>query len=317
MSAVLDRERAWPALPLAEWQETLDTLHRWTQLVGKTRLALVPPVNHWWHVTLRVGARGLVAPAMPYEGRTIEIGFDFIDQALVVCTSDGAVRGFALEPRSVADFYRVYLRTLEELGIHVPIWRRPVELPDDLPFDEDQVHRSYDGEHARRCWLALTQAARVIERFRGRFLGKASPVQFFWGSFDLACTRFNGARAPQHPGGVPHLADRVVREAYSHACISAGWWPGTPDSAVSEPAFYAYAYPEPDGLPAARIEPSAARYEPTLREFILPYDAVRTASEPDAVLLAFLQSTYAAAARLAGWSPDLERAPAPALLNSR
>lgn len=302
------RDAVWPSLPLAEWADTLETLHRWTQLPGKTRLALSPPVNHWWHVTLRVGPRGLATPAIPYGGGSFDVAFDFIDHQLVVRTSDGAVRTTALAPRSVADFHRAYTGMLDELGIRAHIWPRPMELTDDLSLAEDEVHRSYDPEYAHRCWCALAQAARVLEIFRGRFLGKASPVHFFWGSFDLACTRFNGALAPRHPGGIPHLPDRVVREAYSHACISAGWWPGTPGSAVAEPAFYAYAYPEPEGLATAPIGPKEAWYEPTFREFILPYEVARTAADPDAVVLEFLQSTYEAAAGLAGWDRALERA---------
>lgn len=305
------RRDAWPSLPFAEWKDTLDTLHRWMQIVGKTRLALASPVNHWWHVTLYLTARGLGTSPMPAGGGALEVEFDFIDHQLVARTSGGATRALALAPRSVADFYDEYEAMLASLGIEVPIWPVPVEMADDLRFTEDEQHRSYDADAAARCWRILGQAHRVIEAFRGRFLGKCSPVHVFWGSFDLACTRFSGRRAPVHPGGIPHLPDRVVREAYSHECISAGWWPG--DGPVGEPAFYAYAYPEPAGFGEAAVRPAAAYYHPELREFVLPYEAVRTAELPDEPLLEFLQGTYEAGARLAGWDRGaLERAaPAP------
>ena len=290
---------AWPSLPLGEWQETKDTLHMWTQIVGKVRLALAPMVNHWWQVPLYVTSRGLTTSAMPAAERLVELTFDFLDHVLRVETSDGSAREIALAPRAVADFYRDFMSTLHALGIDVKIWPHPVEVERAIPFDQDREHASYDPEYATRFWRALVQASRGLHAFRSGFLGKCSPVHFFWGSFDLACTRFSGRRAPLHSGGVPNLADWVVREAYSRECISAGWWPGSP--AVPEPAFYAYAYPEPAGCPEAAIRPEGARYEWNLREWVLPYEAVRTAADPDAALLAFCQSTYDVAADLGGW----------------
>ena len=297
----------WPALPLAEWEATRDTLHMWTQIVGKVRLALAPMVNHWWQVALYVNARGLTTSAMPYAGGVVEMRFDFLDHALRVETSTGGVRAVALEPRSVASFYHEVKEVLRDVGVDAYIWRWPVELPEVIPFDEDETHAAYDADAAQRFWRLLVQADRVLNAFRGRFVGKCSPVHFWWGSFDLACTRFSGRTAPPHPGGMPHLADRVAREAYSHECISAGWWPG--GGPVMEPAFYAYAYPEPAGCPEAPILPDAAGYHPQMREWIMPYEAVRTAADPDAALLAFLESTYGTAARLGGWDrAALERA---------
>ena len=297
----------WPALPLAGWQDSYETLHLWTQVVGKVRLALAPMVNHWWQVPLYVCARGLTTSAMPYGDRVVELTFDFRDHVLRVETSDGGSRTVALAPRSVADFHGETMAALRAVGVDVRIHRRPVELPAVIPFDEDETHAAYDGEAVRRCWRILAQAGRVLGEFRGRFVGKCSPVHFWWGSFDLACTRFSGRRAPPHPGGIPNLPDRVAREAYSHECMSAGWWPG--GGAVNEPAFYAYAYPEPAGCPEAGIRPDAAYYHPELREWILPYDAVRTAADPDALLLAFLESTYDVVARLGAWDRSaLERA---------
>ena len=290
---------AWPALPLDEWRPTYDTLHLWSQMVGKTRLALAPMQNHWWQVTLYVTSRGLGGPPLPYGDRTLDIDFDFIDHQLVVRTSDGATRSLALAPRSVADFYAEYRGLLRALDVDVRIRPIPMEMETVVPFQEDRTHASYDPDSAQRCWRALTQADRVLRAFRGRFLGKCSPVHFWWGGFDLSCTRFSGRRAPLHPAGLPNLADRVTREAYSHECISAGWWPG--GGVLREPAFYAYAYAEPAGLSAAAIRPREAYYHRELREFILPYDAVRTAACPDEMLLAFLQSTYDAAADLLGW----------------
>ncbi|MGQ0815600.1 MAG: DUF5996 family protein [Gemmatimonadota bacterium] len=301
----------WPALALEDWQDTYTTLHRWLQMVGKTRLALAPMQNHWWQVTLYLSARGLTTSAVPFGHRTFEVEFDFLSHQLVVRTSDGEVASLPLEPRPVAEFYDAYERLLHSLGIHAPIWPVPAELADTLPFTEDQMHASYDGDAAQRCWRALAQADRVLKEFRSRFIGKCSPSHFWWGAFDLACTRFSGRRAPQHPGGVPNISDAVVREAYSHECISAGWWPGTVGGPVAEPAFYAYAYPEPPGCPDARIEPAAAMYHMALREWILPYEAVRSAPHPDAVLLTFLQSTYETAADLGAWDrAALEAGPA-------
>jgi hypothetical protein len=291
----------WPGLPLAGWSETKETVHRWLQIVGKTRLALAYPVNHWWHVALYPTVRGLTTSPMPCNGRMVEVELDFLDHRLVARTSEGDSRLVTLVARPVADFYREYLRQLESLGLELRIRPIPSELEDELPFGEDLVHAAYDAGAAARCSLILSQAARVLQRFRGRFLGKCSPVHLFWGAFDLACTRFSGRPAPPHPGGVPHLPDRVVREAYSHECISAGWWPGAEGGPVAEPAFYAYAYPEPAGFANARVSPNTAYYEPALREFILPYEAVRSAPRPDDMLLDFLQSTYQAGADLGGW----------------
>jgi len=289
----------WPALPLAEWQDTRDTLHLWTQVVGKVRLALAPMVNHWWQVPLYVSARGLTTSAMPYAGGAVALTFDFLDHVLRVETSRGDVRTVALEPRSVASFYHAVMRALHECGVDVRIWPVSVELPEAIRLDQDETHAAYDAGAAQRFWRLLVQADRVLHEFRGRFVGKCSPVHFWWGSFDLACTRFSGRTAPAHPGGVPHLADRVAREAYSHECISAGWWPG--GGAVTDAAFYAYAYPEPDGCRTAPIHPPSGRYDEDLREWILPYDSVCTAADPDATLRAFLESTYEAAARLGDW----------------
>jgi hypothetical protein len=309
-STTIDRRKAtiWPSLPLAEWQDTRDTLQRWVQMVGKTRLALAPPVNHWWHVTLYLTARGLTTSPMPCGTRTLEVELDFVDHNLVLRTSDGATRAIALVPRSVADFYREYTALLDSLGVSVRIRPVPAEMADALRFTEDHQHRSYDPDHAARCWRILSQANRVIQTFRGRFLGKCSPVHFFWGGFDLACTRFSGRRAPLHPGGIPNLPDRITREAYSHECISAGWWPGGGGAPVTEPAFYAYGYPEPAGYSGAEILPADAYYHPDLKEFILPYESVRTAERPDEMLLQFLQTTYEAGADLGRWDrPALER----------
>jgi hypothetical protein len=301
------RRTAWPTLPLAGWKDTLDTLHRWVQIVGKTRLALAPPINHSWHVTLYLTARGLTTSPMPYGDRTLQVELDFNDHNLLLLTSDRPTRTLPLVPRTVAEFYREYTSLLGSLGLRVPIRPIPSEMEDELPFPEDEQHRSYDAQSAARCWKILSSADGIFQRFRGRFVGKCSPVHFFWGAFDLACTRFSGRRAPLHPGGVPHLPDRVVREAYSHECISAGWWPG--GGPVPEPAFYSYAYPEPPGFAKARVRPKAAYYSADLREFVLPYEAVRTAERPDQVLLEFLQSTYEAGADLGAWDrAALERA---------
>jgi hypothetical protein len=307
---VADRRKqaAWPSLPLAEWKDTLNTLHRWVQIVGKTRLALAHPVNHWWHVTLYLTSRGLTTSPMPYANRTLEVELDFVDHNLLVRTSDRATRAIALIPRTVADFYREYTALLDSLGVRVAIRPVPSEMEDTLPFTEDQEHRSYDPEYAGRAWRVLAQANRVIQDFRGRFIGKCSPAHFFWGGFDLACTRFSGRRAPPHPGGVPNLPDWIAREAYSHECISAGWWPG--GGPVPEPVFYSYIYPEPKGFAEARVLPGEAYYSSELREFVLPYEAVRSSSRPDQTLLEFLQATYEAGADLAGWDRRaLERTP--------
>jgi hypothetical protein len=308
MSALRAGE-SWPPLPFEQWQDTLTTLQRWMQMVGKTRLALAPMTNHWWQVALSVTARGLTTSPMPHGERTFEIELDFVDHALSVRTSDGAARTMPLIPRSVADFHRDYRSVLDSLGLDVKIWPVPVEMPDAVPFPKDVSHASYDADAAQRCFRVLAQADRLLKQFRGRFLGKCSPVHFWWGGFDLSCTRFSGRRAPPHPGGIPNLPDRVTREAYSHECISAGWWPG--GGLLREPAFYAYAYAEPPGLGKAAIRPREAYYHRELREFVLPYGSVRTAARPDEMVLAFLQSTYEAAAGLLGWDrAALERAPA-------
>jgi len=300
---------AWPALPLAAWQDTYATLHMWTQIVGKTRLALAPMENHWWHVVLLPTARGLIAPAMPSGTRTLDIEFDFIDHCLVARTNDGTRRELQLGPMSVAEFYRRYRALLDDLGIEARFLARPNEVAVAIPFAEDTTHASYDPDAAQRCWRILAQGTRVLRMFRSRYVGKCSPVHFWWGAFDLSCTRFSGRPAPPHPGGFPNLPDRITREAYSHECISAGWWPGSIGGPVAEPAFYAYAYPEPVGCPTAPIRPQAASYHLELREWVLPYEAVRTAADPDAMLLEFLQSTYEVAAELGGWDRRaLERA---------
>ena len=299
----------WPALPLEAWQDTYATLHMWTQIVGKTRLALSPMENHWWQVTLLPSARGLVAPAMPFGAHTLDVEFDFIDHCLVARASHGARHVLPLEAQPVAAFYAQYRALLEALGVEARFVARPNEVVEAIPFAEDTKHASYDPDAAQRCWRIIASGTRVLRTFRSRFVGKSSPAHFWWGAFDLSCTRFSGRRAPQHPGGFPNLPDRVTREAYSHECISAGWWPGNVGGPVAEPAFYAYAYPEPVGCPAAAIRPRAASYHLELREWVLPYEAVRTASDPDAMLMEFLQSTYDVAADLGGWDRSaLERA---------
>jgi hypothetical protein len=289
----------WPNLPFPEWQDTCATLHLWTQVVGKIRLVQAPWVNQSWHVAYYVTARGLTTSPIRYGERVFQIDFDFIDHRLLVQTGEGEVRTVTLQPRSVADFYRAVFAQLDELGLRVAINTTPNELMQAIPFELDDQHRSYDRDAVRRFFGALLQADRVLKEFRARFHGKCSPVHFFWGSFDLAVTRFSGRPAPEHPGGVPHLPDRVAREAYSHEVSSCGFWPGS--EALPEPAFYAYAYPEPAGFSTAPAGPAAAYYHPDLHEFILPYDKVREASSPDATLLDFLQRTYAAAAERARW----------------
>jgi len=294
---------AWPALPLATWRDTYATLHMWTQIVGKTRLALAPMENHWWQVSLYVTPRGLTTSAMPCGERSVEVEFDFIDHALALRASDGASTRFALVPRSVADFYALYLAALHSLGVEPVLMASPVEVETAIPFAQDRTHASYDAGAAHRCWQILAGTDRVLKRFRGRFLGKQSPVQFFWGSFDMASTRFSGRAAPRHPGGAPHCPDYVMVEAYSHECASAGFWPG--GGAVDEPAFYAYAYPRPSGYEKQAVRPAAARFDAKAGEFILPYEAVRGDPDPDGVLLEFFQSTYDAAADLARWDRAL------------
>ncbi len=259
----------------------------WLQIVGKTRLALAPMVNHWWQVPLYTSARGLTTSRIPYATSGFSVELDFVEHTLQVERDDGRTFTMALAPRSVADFYDEYMSGLRSLGIDVSFWPVPVEVANPIRFTSDETHGSYDRDAAHDFWRALAQAARVLEIFRGRFIGKCSPVHFFWGSFDLACTRFNGARAPDHPGGVPGLADWVTREAYSHACISAGWWPGAIGSPMAEAVFYAYAYPEPEGCPTAQIRPEAGFYHSVMHEWMLPYEAVRTAADPDDAALGF------------------------------
>jgi hypothetical protein len=297
---------AWPALPLDGWKETYETLHRWTQVVGKIRLVQTPWINHSWHSTLYVTARGLTTGPVPHGATSFQLNFDFLNHELTIRTSLGGMRTLRLGPRSVAVFYRDLMATLDDLGVPVRIRTTPNELPDAVPFDQDTAHAAYDPAAVTRFWRALEQANRVFTEFRARFVGKCSPVHFFWGAFDLAVTRFSGRPAPPHPGGVPNLADWVVREAYSHEVSSAGFWPGGPG--VEEAAFYSYAYPEPAGFKDVRVRPAAAYYHKDLREFILPYDAVRTAGDPDATLMEFLQSTYEAAADRGRWDrTSLER----------
>ncbi len=288
-----DLPQCWPALPLSSWNDTRATLHMWTQMVGKVRLALTPKVNHWWNVPLYVTSRGLTTSQMPYGDRALELWFDFIDHQLVLQASDGLRKTLPLAPRPVADFYLQFMDMLRSAGFDVKIWKMPVEIPDPIPFDQDRTHASYDPESARKFWRILLSVQQVLDEFRSRFLGKSSPVHFFWGSFDLAVTRFSGRRAPERPG-----ADSITREAYSHEVSSVGFWPG---SGAIDAAFYSYAAPEPPGFKNAHLLPSAARYDPQLSEFILMYDDVRKAPSPSAALLDFCQSTYEAAANLATW----------------
>jgi hypothetical protein len=295
------REQIWPRLAVKDWQETYATLHMWTQIVGHIRMKQTPLVNHWWNTALYLTSRGLTTSPIPYGTRTFDIDFDFIDHRLFIRTSDGAVKTLALEPRSVADFYREVMDTLRSLAIEVRIHGKPDEVADPIPFAEDDKHASYDAEYANRFWRVLLQADRVFKQFRSTFIGKCSPVHFFWGSFDLAVTRFSGRRAPERVG-----ADAITREGYSHEVISHGFWPG--GGAVESPIFYSYTAPNPVGLDKAVVRPSSAFYTTELSEFILPYDAVREADSPDEMLLEFCESTYEAGARLANWDRDsLER----------
>lgn len=294
-------QEMWPELPLEAWQDTYATLHMWTQIVGKVRLALTPKINHWWGVPLYVNPLGLTTSAIPYSGGDFEVQFDFVHHKLVVQTSHDTIRTLALAPRSVADFYREFEAALVSLGIAAKILRMPVEIPDPIPFDQDIKHASYDSEYANRFWRILVSCDAIFNEFRAGFIGKASPVHFFWGSFDLAATRFSGRRAPEREG-----ADSITREAYSHEVISAGFWPGGGD--VKGAAFYAYAAPEPAGFAQHPVRPAEAFYHPQLKEFILMYDEVRQAASPRESLLAFLQSTYDAGADLAKWNrKELER----------
>jgi hypothetical protein len=304
------REEAWPSLPLESWSDTCATLHMWTQIVGKIRLAQTPWINHSWHVTLYVTARGLTTSPIPYRSRTFQIDFDFLSHQLILQASDGRRGTFPLEPQSVAAFYRRLMEELDRLDLHVDIHKRPNEVLEPIRFDQDESHRIYDPRYSNRFWRILVQADRVLKEFRGRFIGKCSPVHLFWGALDLAVTRFSGQRAPEHPGGIPNLPDWVTREAYSHEVSSCGFWPG--GGAIPYAAFYSYSYPEPAGFSAASIKPEAAFYSADLREFILPYDVVRQSKSPDETLLDFLQTTYEAAANLSRWDRrSLERGPDP------
>jgi hypothetical protein len=295
-------QAAWPELPTAAWRETYATLHLWTQIIGKIRLGRAPWLNHSWHVALYVTARGLTTSPIPNGLNSFQIDLDLIDHHLRISTSEGTAREFALAGHSVASFYRAIMANLAELGIHIAIDEMPNELPEPTRFSQDDRHASYDPDAVGRFFRILVNADRVLKQFRTAFLGKASPVHFFWGSFDLAVTRFSGRSAPRHPGGVPHLNDAVACEAYSHEVSSAGFWPGS--GAIDYPAFYSYAYPEPAGFRTAQVHPDAAFFSETVGEFILPYDAVRTANDPDQALLEFLQSTYEAAANAARWDRD-------------
>jgi hypothetical protein len=291
----------WPALPLESWKDTYATLHMWTQIVGKIRMALTPRVNHFWNVPLYVNARGLTTSLIPYRESTFEISFDFIDHVLVLHSSDGRRESLPLVPRSVADFYKEVMRMLQAANIEVKIWHMPVEVPDPIPFDQDFTHKSYDAESARKFWQILLSTQCVFDQFRSQFIGKSSPVHFFWGSFDLAVTRFSGRRAPKKPG-----ADSITVEAYSHEVSSVGFWPGGGD--VAGAAFYSYAAPEPKGFREAIVSPPAAHYDGKLGEFLLMYDDVRNSESPEATLLDFCQTTYEAAAKFGDWDrTSLER----------
>ena len=305
-ATVSNKQTAWPELPLAAWSDTYKTLHLWLQIVGKVRLAGSAWINHSWHVTLYVTARGLTTSPIAVDTQTFQIDFDFVDHRLAIQTSDGRVGGFALVPMSVAAFHARLMKAFRKLDIHLSIHPLPNEIENPIRFDQDEEHRAYDAEYANRFWRVLVQADRVFKHFRARFIGKVSPVHFFWGAPDLAVTRFSGRRAPSHPGGIPHLPDWVTREAYSHEVSSCGFWPG--GGAISYPAFYSYAYPEPAGFAQASVKPASAFYSHDLHEFVLPYDTVRQSQWPDDTLLEFLQTTYEAAADLARWDrPSLER----------
>jgi hypothetical protein len=302
---------AWPTLTLSEWEDTRDTLHMWTQVVGKIALDLRPMVNHWWQTTLHVSSRGLTTELMHAGDRGVEIEFDFVEHVLRVRRTDGAERTIALEPRTVADFFAATMAALEALEISVRIDERPMEVEVAIPFSEDHLHHSYDPDAAQRFWLALVQMHKVFFEFRSRFLGKHSPVHFFWGGFDLATTRFSGHPAPRHPGGVPNCPGWVMEEAESQQNVTVGWWPR---SDPPGPAFYAYAYPEPDGFRTAIVRPEGASFDDRYGEFLLSYDTVRSATDPDAAVLQFLQSTYEAGADMGGWD---RRALEPAELPGR
>jgi uncharacterized protein DUF5996 len=293
MTLAADRPECWPALPLESWKDTYATVHMWTQIVGKVRMRLTPLVNHWWNVALYVTARGLTTSRIPYGERAFELYFDFIAHQLVLETTDGMRKTLALAPRSVADFYQEFMAMLQSAGIEIKIWRMPVEIPNPIPFDQDQIHRSYDPLAMEKFWRILLSADAVFSQFRSQFIGKASPVHFFWGSFDLAVSRFSGRRAPERPG-----ADAITREAYSHEVSSVGFWPGSGD--IKEAAFYSYMSPEPPGFKDATVKPTGAHYD-KIGEFLLMYDDVRSAQSPTGALLEFCQSTYEAGATSANW----------------
>jgi hypothetical protein len=304
MNAPAAHANAWPVLVYEDWRETATTLQMWTQMAGKVRLALSPWVNHGWQVPLYVNTRGLGTSPIHYRNGMLQIDFDFVDHRLVISTSEAPPRGFALEPMTVATFYRKFMSELEAAGVAVTINTLPSEVAAPIRFPDDEVHASYDPEAVVRFWRALLQADRVFQLFRTSFLGKVSPIHFFWGSFDLAVTRFSGREAPLHPGGIPGLPDAITREAYSHEVSSAGFWAGS--ESFAQPAFYSYAYPKPAGFEQAKVEPESATWSTDLAEWVLPYEAVRTAADPDAALLRFLETTYRAAASLGGWDRKLD-----------
>ncbi len=298
---------SWPPLEYAAWSDTCNTLHMWLQIVGKIPLMQCAWVNHSWHVALQVTARGLATRLLPHGDTSFQVEFDFVAHQLHIRVVDGAEVSIPLEPQTTAQFYRKVMDALDTLGVPVTIHTTPCELPNPIPFDRDEVHRAYDREYANRYWRVLVRAQRVFATFRARFVGKNSPVHFFWGSADLAVTRFSGRRAPPHPGGVPHLPHWVAQEAYSHEVSSAGFWAG--GEAYPHAVFYSYAYPDPPGFAQAPVSPAAAYYDTTLKEFVLPYEKMRTAADPDGALLDFLQSTYEAAATLGAWDRDALESP--------
>ena len=309
------REQIWPSLDYAAWRDTCATLQLWTQIAGKIRLALGPWINHSWGVTLYVTSRGLTTSLIPYGARAFEIEFDFIRHQLRITTADGDERAIKLQPQSVASFYREVMSILRELAIEVQIGMKPNETLEAIPFDRDEKHAAYDPEYANRFWRVLLQADRIFKEFRSRFCGKCSPVHFFWGSFDLAVTRFSGRSAPPHPGGIPHLPDAITREAYSQEVSSLGFWPGNDQIAAA--LFYSYAYPSPDGFADAKVKPAVASFHPQLREFVLPYHDVRRAESPDDAILEFAQSTYDAASTLAKWDRAALEEKKPASLSAK
>jgi hypothetical protein len=296
---------AWPPLPLKEWEPTRATLHMWTQMAGKIRLALTPLVNHYWSVTLYVNSRGLTTSPIPYGDESFEMQFDFIDHKLVIAKCNGETRSIELGPKSVANFYVELMAALRAMGIEVKIWPMPVEIANPIRFDQDRVHASYDREYVSRFWRVLLSVDETLKEFRTEFIGKVSPVHFFWGSFDLCVTRFSGRRAPERPG-----ADKVTKESYSHEVISVGFWPGNGEG--TDAVFYAYSAPQPAGFPEAKVLPSSAFYDPKMAEYFLSYQQVRNAASPRQALLDFARSTYVAGATLGNWDrPALERTPAP------